>query len=56
LLTLTFDSAIGNDTRLTLVHERLGALSEAMPEVAALVERGWSMVLAKLAVSVAEQP
>jgi uncharacterized protein YndB with AHSA1/START domain len=59
LLTLTFDSAIGNDTRLTrltLVHERLGALSEAMPEVAALVESGWSMVLAKLAVSVAEQP
>lgn len=56
LLTLTFDSAIGNYTRLMLVHERLGALSEAMPEVAALVESGWSMVLAKLAVSVAEQP
>ena len=46
-LTLSF-AAVGSNTRLTLLHERLDALQRAMPQVANLVETGWHMVLDKL--------
>ncbi len=47
-LTITLDDAPGGATTLTLVHEHLDALHEAMPEVAELVETGWGMVFDKL--------
>ena len=49
LLTVTFREAPGGATVLTLVHERLGDLAAAMPDVAANVGPGWEDVLAKLA-------
>ena len=49
-LTITLLAAGQDATALTLVHERLDALAAAMPDAAAKVEFGWSMVLEKLAV------
>ena len=49
LLTIMLEKAPGEATFLTLLHERLDDLAAAMPEGAANVERGWSMVLDKLA-------
>jgi uncharacterized protein YndB with AHSA1/START domain len=49
LLTITLDEAPGGGTALTLVHERLGDLSAAMPDVAENVGPGWEIVLGKLA-------
>ncbi len=57
LLTVTFAHAPGGATRLILVHERLDALAEALPEVARNVRPGWEDVLAKLAATeVLEDP
>ncbi len=57
LLTVTFADAPGGATQLILVHERLDALAEALPEVARNVRPGWEDVLAKLAATeVLEDP
>ena len=47
-LTITLEEAAGGGTTLTLLHEHLDALHDAMPEVAEMVETGWKMVLDKL--------
>ena len=47
-LTITLREAPGGATELTLLHERLDALYDAMPEVAEKVGTGWEMVLDKL--------
>jgi uncharacterized protein YndB with AHSA1/START domain len=47
-LTVTLREAPGASTELTLVHEHLDALRDAMPEVADGVESGWTAVLNKL--------
>jgi uncharacterized protein YndB with AHSA1/START domain len=47
-LTITLDDAPEGATTLTLVHERLDGLHNAMPEVAELVETGWEITLDKL--------
>ncbi len=53
-LTITLDDAPGGATDLTLVHERLEDLYEAMPEVAEKFRPGWDVVLDKLAATLAE--
>ncbi len=52
LLTITLREAPGGATDLTLVHERLDALRDAMPDVAENVGPGWSMALDKLAAAI----
>jgi uncharacterized protein YndB with AHSA1/START domain len=47
-LTVTFEEGPAGETKMTLTHERLDALREAMPEGAAQVGPGWEMVLDKL--------
>jgi uncharacterized protein YndB with AHSA1/START domain len=54
LLTVTFAEAPDGGTELTLVHERLDELREALPEVADAVSRGWTSALDKLARSFEE--
>jgi uncharacterized protein YndB with AHSA1/START domain len=54
LLTVTFAERADGATELTLVHERLEALAEAMPEVAEKVEAGWDSALAKLEAAVGQ--
>jgi uncharacterized protein YndB with AHSA1/START domain len=49
LLTVTLATAPDGATDLTLVHERLDDLREAMPDVADAVGPGWEMVLDNLA-------
>jgi uncharacterized protein YndB with AHSA1/START domain len=49
LLTVTLRDDGNGATALTLVHERLDTLHEAMPRVAENVGPGWEMVLDKLA-------
>jgi uncharacterized protein YndB with AHSA1/START domain len=49
LLTVTLREAPGGATELTLVHERLDALRDALPEVADKVGVGWELALDKLA-------
>jgi uncharacterized protein YndB with AHSA1/START domain len=53
LLTVTVREAPGG-TELTLVHERLDALREAMPDVADSVGTGWEMALDKLVATLQE--
>jgi uncharacterized protein YndB with AHSA1/START domain len=48
LLTVTLQDGPSGDTRLTLVHEQLGELAAALPQVAELVGAGWSDVVSKL--------
>jgi uncharacterized protein YndB with AHSA1/START domain len=48
LLTITLRAAPGNATSLTLLHERLDDLADAMPHVAEQVEDGWTSALEKL--------
>jgi uncharacterized protein YndB with AHSA1/START domain len=48
LLTVTLRDVAADATVLTLVHERLDDLAAAMPQVAAYVEPGWAMAVAKL--------
>ncbi len=48
-LTITLQAAEGDETILTLVHERLDDLAAAMPEGARSVEHGWALVLEMLA-------
>jgi uncharacterized protein YndB with AHSA1/START domain len=55
LLTVTFAAAPADGTELTLVHERLDDLGEALPEVADAVGRGWASALDKLARSCEEE-
>lgn len=50
-LTVTFGDDPAGGTRLTLVHEQLDELAEAMPSVAGNVGPGWEAVLTKLAVA-----
>ena len=47
-LTITLREVDGG-TELTLVHERLGALRAALPEVADRVATGWALALDNLA-------
>jgi uncharacterized protein YndB with AHSA1/START domain len=54
LLTITLRDAAAGGTALTLVHERLEQLAEAMPEVAANVGPGWEQVLAKLTATIGQ--
>ena len=51
LLTITLREAPGGATALTLVHERLEQLAEAMPHVAGKVGLGWELVLEKLTIT-----
>jgi len=46
--------APGGATELTLVHERLDALDEAMPGMAENTATGWGMALDKLATTLGE--
>ncbi len=55
-LTVTLCAAPGGGTVLTLVHERLDDLAEALPQAAAQVGTGWDIVLAKLAAVLASAP
>jgi uncharacterized protein YndB with AHSA1/START domain len=48
-LTVTLREAPDGATELTLVHERLDDLREALPDIAAGVGPGWEMALHKLA-------
>ncbi len=56
LLTVTLAEAPGRMTTLTLVHEQLDALREAMPEVAGRVGTGWALVLDELAAAMGTTP
>jgi uncharacterized protein YndB with AHSA1/START domain len=47
-LTITLSEPRPGETELTLVHERLDALAEAMPDVAGQVENGWRGTLDRL--------
>lgn len=47
-LTVTLAPASDGGTELTLMHERLDALREAMPDVADKVSAGWELVFEKL--------
>ncbi|HZU78270.1 MAG TPA: SRPBCC domain-containing protein [Acidimicrobiales bacterium] len=49
VLTVTLAPTADGATALTLVHERLDALADAMPEAAGQVRGGWDDVLGKLA-------
>ena len=48
-LTVTLREAPDGATELTLVHERLDDLREALPDIATGVGPGWEMALDKLA-------
>jgi uncharacterized protein YndB with AHSA1/START domain len=48
-LTVTLREAPEGATELTLVHERLDDLREALPDIAEGVGAGWEMALDKLA-------
>lgn len=48
VLTVTLQSAPNECTALTLVHERLDALADAMPYIAENVGQGWKLALEKL--------
>ena len=48
-LTVTLREAPDRTTELTLVHERLDDLREALPDIAEGVGPGWEMALDKLA-------
>jgi uncharacterized protein YndB with AHSA1/START domain len=48
-LTITLRETPDGATELTLVHERLDDLREALPDIAEGVGPGWEMVLDKLA-------
>lgn len=49
LLTITLREAPGDATSLTLVHQKLDDLEQAMPHVARNVGIGWELVFEKLA-------
>ncbi|MGI8450626.1 MAG: SRPBCC family protein [Streptosporangiaceae bacterium] len=49
LLTVTLGQDPAGGTRLTLVHEQLDELAEAMPRVAENIGPGWETALTKLA-------
>jgi uncharacterized protein YndB with AHSA1/START domain len=48
VLTVTVQETINGSTLLTLVHERLEELSQAMPDVAEMVGPGWEMVIGRM--------
>ena len=48
LLTVSFEPSPSVGTVLRLVHEHLGALAAAMPQIAENVGPGWDAVLTKL--------
>jgi uncharacterized protein YndB with AHSA1/START domain len=48
VLSITLADALDGTTFLTLVHERLDTLRDAMPQVFEQVGAGWEMVLDKL--------
>ncbi|MDQ3700319.1 MAG: SRPBCC domain-containing protein [Chloroflexota bacterium] len=52
LLTITLRETLGGGTALTLVHERLEALTAAMPDVAEDVGAGWEQALEKLTATI----
>lgn len=47
-LTITFAEIDDDATELTILHERLDQLAEAMPDVASAVSVGWGHALDKL--------
>jgi uncharacterized protein YndB with AHSA1/START domain len=51
LLTVSLAGAADGGTHLTLRHERLDALADALPEVAAQVGNGWDAVLTQLPIA-----
>jgi uncharacterized protein YndB with AHSA1/START domain len=53
-LTITFAEASGGATELTLVHELLDAIDEAMPGMAGHAVVGWGQALDKLSATLAE--
>lgn len=56
ILTISLRGAAEGGTVLTLVHEKLEQLAQALPQVARNVEAGWNSVIDKLAARlVAEQ-
>ena len=48
-LTVTFAEPRPGETELTVVHEQLHELAQAMPLVAGHVQQGWTETLARLA-------
>jgi uncharacterized protein YndB with AHSA1/START domain len=53
-LTITLREAPDGDTALTLVHERLDALDDAMPGMAESAAKGWGQALDKLAATIGQ--
>lgn len=53
LLTVTLAGRPDGTTALTLLHQRLGDLAAALPQVADMVRAGWDNVLGKLAAAAA---
>ena len=54
LLTVSFGPGPAGGTVVRLVHERLGELAAAMPDIAGSVRPGWESVLTKLEQVLAE--
>jgi uncharacterized protein YndB with AHSA1/START domain len=54
ILTITLEKTKEGFTVLTLVHERLEQLVDAMPEVAENVGIGWEMVIDRMAVVIGD--
>jgi uncharacterized protein YndB with AHSA1/START domain len=55
-LTVMLQADPPGGTVLTLVHEQLGELAAALPQVADQVGSGWGNVIAKLAAALASDP
>jgi uncharacterized protein YndB with AHSA1/START domain len=53
-LTITFAEATGGATELTLVHERLDAIDEALPGMAGHAKVGWGQALDQLSAMLEE--
>jgi uncharacterized protein YndB with AHSA1/START domain len=54
-LTVTFVEPRPGETELTVVHEQLDELAEAMPQVAGHVQQGWAATLDRLVPVLSEE-
>ena len=54
-LTVTFAEPRPGETELTVVHEQLDELAEAMPQVAGHVQQGWAATLDRLVPVLSEE-
>jgi uncharacterized protein YndB with AHSA1/START domain len=54
-LTVTFAEPQPGETELTVVHEQLDELAEAMPQVAGHVQQGWAATLDRLVPVLSEE-